>query len=92
MRRGKADYSGLALPKPGVRVRDEAAMDEARDRGRCEKCGVACRPHPHHVKSRGAGGGDTRENLISLCPPCHDLTHRGLISRDTLRAIVAARS
>ena len=41
-----------------------------REHGRC----VVCRSRnvdPHHVRSRGAGGGD-RENIVPLCRLHHD--------------------
>jgi len=84
------DYASLPLPKP-VRLRDPAALQRARDRGYCEHCGRRCMPDPHHIRSRGAGGPDTDDNLISLCPKCHDKAHWALISRDTLRRIIDAR-
>ena len=39
-------------------------------------CLCCSKPGPneaHHVKSRGAGGGDTYFNLISLCTDCHTM-------------------
>jgi len=33
--------------------------------------------HLHHIKSRGAGGDDSRETLIGVCYRCHDAIHRG---------------
>ena len=30
----------------------------------------------HHVIFRSCGGSDKKENLIPLCPTCHDLIHR----------------
>jgi 5-methylcytosine-specific restriction endonuclease McrA len=35
--------------------------------------------HIHHIKTRGAGGGDEMSNLCLLCFLCHDAVHRGLI-------------
>lgn len=35
-----------------------------------------CRSHPHHLKSRGAGGGDTLDNLMPLCFKHHQEIHR----------------
>ncbi len=32
--------------------------------------------HPHHVKSRGAGGGDTADNLMPLCAEHHREIHQ----------------
>jgi 5-methylcytosine-specific restriction endonuclease McrA len=33
----------------------------------------------HHLKSRGAGGGDTKDNCVILCWKCHRLAHDGKI-------------
>ncbi len=41
---------------------------------------------PHHVISRGAGGGDTEDNVILLCRNHHQQAHSGLISKETLRS------
>ncbi|MEM7494760.1 MAG: HNH endonuclease [Myxococcota bacterium] len=30
---------------------------------------------PHHKKRHKEGGGNTPENLITLCNPCHDVVH-----------------
>lgn len=78
------------LEKP-VRVRDESVLDWARQRGVCEVCGKHRPTEPHHVKSKGAGGGDERSNVVSICRTCHDSVHRGLIPRGILHAIIAAR-
>jgi len=53
--------------------------------GRCEQChrwlplegGLFDGPHLHHIKSRGAGGDDTRNNLKLLCLNCHQTEHSG---------------
>lgn len=34
---------------------------------------------PHHIKTKGSGGGDELENLITLCWKCHRLVHDGHI-------------
>ena len=39
---------------------------------------------PHHVKSRGARGGDTK-NTIPLCLNCHNLAHSGHIPKEWQR-------
>ena len=40
----------------------------------------ACRTRPsiavHHIKSRGAGGGDEDENILALCYPDHVKIHK----------------
>jgi 5-methylcytosine-specific restriction endonuclease McrA len=53
-----------------------------REFGCCQGCGrfvPIVEGHPHHIKSRGAGGGDEAENIALLCFECHDAIHRGLI-------------
>jgi len=40
----------------------------------------------HHLEQVSAGGGDTAENLLPLCPNCHALHHRGVIPADSIRA------
>jgi hypothetical protein len=32
--------------------------------------------HEHHKKPRAAGGDDSKDNLVWLCPSCHDNMHR----------------
>ena len=47
--------------------------------GHCEEC-FDWTPynngHLHHIKSRGAGGDDTLDNVLWLCYLCHDKYHR----------------
>lgn len=50
-----------------------------RDKGRCVVCdkpvtlrgGIFYGGHVAHIKSRGAGGGDTLDNCIIKCFDCH---------------------
>ena len=42
----------------------------------------------HHIQHKGAGGGDTKENLITLCRVHHNKVHNGNISREKLRMIL----
>lgn len=80
------------------RVQDTTAIESVRTKY-CEyrdpETGIRCNNpvfgQPHHIKSRGAGGDDIRENLISLCGECHQKAHSGNISRQTLVQIVAER-
>ena len=55
----------------------------------CELCGGWCpakEGHIHHIKSRGAGGGDDfhwqkdhpDNNVLWVCYICHNKTHMGL--------------
>ena len=44
----------------------------------------------HHITTRGAGGGDVLENLITLCEGgAHNEAHLGLISKQSLRGILS---
>jgi len=45
------------------------------DKYRCVLCGTGYNIHIHHIRSRGAGGGDEIENLITLCFNCHRKVH-----------------
>jgi HNH endonuclease len=40
----------------------------------------------HHIVEVAEGGGNEIANLIALCPTCHSLFHRGVISRDSIYA------
>ena len=46
---------------------------------------------PHHIKTRGAGGGDTRSNLISLCRGHHDMAKTGKILPEVFQRILQKR-
>ena len=72
------------------RVRDKKAIAQARKEW-CEVCGKPGIVHVHHIKSKGSGGDDLPENLISLCPSCHDKAHRARISKEALKEIVGRR-
>ena len=45
-----------------------------KDYSRSENCLA-----PHHVKTKGAGGGDEQENIIIVCKECHHKIHSGEI-------------
>ena len=58
----------------------------------CEFCGKKnCWTNTHHIKSKGAGGDDTEDNLIELCGVCHRRAHDGIISKQELREKVKRR-
>lgn len=58
----------------------------------CEYCGKKnCYTNTHHIRSKGAGGDDTEENLIELCGDCHVKAHSGEISKQELLRIVKKR-
>jgi hypothetical protein len=47
--------------------------------------------HGHHIDTRGSGGDDTKENLITLCPRHHDMAHAKKIAPGVLRDILKER-
>ena len=71
------------IPKP-KRIKNPRAIEAAR-KPYCEYCGCLGTVHVHHIKTKGSGGHDIPENLISLCPLCHDKAHWGQISKEALR-------
>lgn len=56
-----------------------------------EDCGKPAEGEPHHIRTRGAGGSDIRENLIQLCGEHHRMFHDGNLDRNILIQIVAKR-
>ena len=58
------------------RIMSKKTINEIRST-RCEICGQRTNIEPHHINTRGSGGGDIRENLIQLCTQCHINTHSG---------------
>ena len=63
------------IPKP-ARVKDEGLLEAYHEvHPWCEVCGRPAMRTPHHLKTRGSGGGDEWENLMSLCLWHHDAAH-----------------
>lgn len=50
----------------------------------CKKHGNGIKFHIHHLESR-ATGGNSPNNLITLCEDCHTKFHKGVISLDKLK-------
>jgi 5-methylcytosine-specific restriction endonuclease McrA len=46
-----------------------------RDGWRCQDCGSVKNLQVHHLKTRSQLGGDTMQNLITLCVSCHAKVH-----------------
>lgn len=63
---------GIAHPKP-QRIVNEALLEIVQALP-CMACGQTP-SDPHHITTRGAGGGDTPQNLIPLCREHHQLWH-----------------
>jgi 5-methylcytosine-specific restriction endonuclease McrA len=47
-----------------------------RDGWKCQLCGTRSGLEVHHKEFRSHSGGDSEENLISLCSSCHNAVHR----------------
>ncbi|WP_198524803.1 HNH endonuclease [Paenibacillus phocaensis] len=56
-----------------------------------ERCSHPAEGEPHHIRTRGSGGDDRRENLIHLCGWHRRLFHDGNLDRNELITIVAKR-
>ncbi len=77
------------IPKP-QRIVDKKLLKEMAQVP-CEVCGGQWSVVAHHITTKGAGGHDLPENLISLCVLCHNKAHHGGISIQRLREIVRGR-
>lgn len=62
----------LTPPKYRELKRYIAERDEC-----CRLCGDPSSMTPHHIISRGMGGGDYEENIITLCVSCHGEVEQG---------------
>jgi 5-methylcytosine-specific restriction endonuclease McrA len=63
----------VRLDPESFRVLRQAVLE--RDGWRCQHCGAREDLHVHHQQSRGRGGSDAAENLITLCVACHEQMH-----------------
>lgn len=61
------------FPKPKRKI-DEGALEAARN-GACCVCGARPPGDPSHVHSRGAGGPDTKWNVVPMCRGHHTEWH-----------------
>lgn len=62
--------SGILKPK---RQTNSTVLDQFRGRP-CVLCGKPS--DPAHIKSRGAGGPDDPQNIVSLCREHHSMQHQ----------------
>lgn len=74
----------MAKRRPPSDVRRQVLMEAG------YRCGVpTCRNilalEAHHIVHVSEDGGDTPDNLIALCGFCHDLYHKGEITREAIR-------
>lgn len=74
-------------PPPSEKLKNELIFDRAGQQ--CEWCEERFdHPHVHHITPRREGGPNDPENLIVLCPNCHEKADREAIPRSKLRAKV----
>lgn len=72
------------------RIKNQKQINKKKHK--CEYCGKKnCWTNQHHIKSKGAGGDDTEENLIELCGDCHRKVHDGIIKKEELIKIIKNR-
>lgn len=85
------DLSNSFNPYPKEkRIIDKKLIEDKKHN--CEYCGKRnCWTNKHHVKSKGASGNDTIENLIELCGDCHRKVHDGMIKKQKLLEIIKNR-
>ena len=82
----KIDYELFTFPK-NKRIKNKKLLKDKQ--GKCKYCGKRAYTENHHIKTKGSGGHDTKENLIELCNECHyEKVHPGKISKEELRRII----
>ena len=85
------DLSTSYNPVPKDKRKNNKKLINAKKHN-CEYCGKKnCYTNTHHIRSKGAGGDDTENNLIELCGACHRKTHDGIIKKEDLLKIVKRR-
>ena len=72
------DLSNSFNPVPKIKrvVNKKLLRDK---KGMCEICARKGQTEKHHIKTKGSGGNDTKENLIEVCRICHTKIHTGEI-------------
>lgn len=85
-KRSKSDQEDVEKTPPAPeKLRHELFFDRANQQ--CEWCEEPLdAPEVHHIRPRSEGGTNDPENLIVLCPNCHNKADSGLISRSQLTA------
>lgn len=48
-------------------------------------CRMALTLEIHHIEPISEDGGNTQDNLIALCPNCHALYHKGIITPEAVK-------
>lgn len=82
----KSTGSEKTPPAP-EKLKNTLIFDRANQR--CEWCEKQFdHPHVHHIEPRREGGPNDPDNLIVLCPNCHEKADRNAIPRSKLKAKV----
>jgi 5-methylcytosine-specific restriction endonuclease McrA len=76
----RTDLMCLRQKQPRIKLEREEYMFARnlvleRDGWRCQECGSVKNLQVHHLKARSQLGGDTMQNLITLCVSCHAKVH-----------------
>ena len=71
-------------PTPSRRERD-AVLRESGYRCGVPTCNTTIALDVHHIIQISEGGGNAPLNLLAVCPTCHALYHRGVISRESIK-------
>lgn len=85
------DLSKEFYPVPkNKRIENKKLIDKKKHN--CEYCHRRkCYTNTHHIKSKGSGGNDVKDNLIELCSNCHRKVHDGIIKKQELLEIIKKR-
>ncbi len=84
----------LAFPKPHREKLEGASYKKfinsifIRDSWRCRKCGARSGLTPHHIVKRSQLGGDTLENVITLCLEDHNLVENHDLEIEVVDVVV----
>ena len=86
------DLSNSFNPYPkNKRIKNQKLINDRKHD--CEYCGKKnCWTNKHHIKSKGASGDDTEDNLIELCGNCHRKVHDGIITKEELLERISNRA
>lgn len=81
-----AEREGTDLHHQKGRANDETRFRiKQRDGNKCTECGSTVNLEIHHIVPRRLGGGNTDDNLVTLCKTCHAKTEK--ISRRMKRRV-----
>ena len=84
MKKIQAKTPRLALDATSYRELHSQVLE--RDGWRCQACGRMQQLQVHHQTFRSQSGSDEEQNLVTLCAPCHRLTHQH-VGAPTLRRL-----